>query len=195
MRLLLCLVLVGLGSGTARADDDTATLYYFGAGITDASVKHFVLNTNPGAQSPAGNVGPDISATTWKVFAGLRPLSWRWFALEADYFGTAASTVNPPLCSNCSAKSEASAIAGYLVGLLPASRYVDLYLKVGPEAYRLEVVNVFGSNTDTGTRVAAGVGVQVHRGRIGARLEYERLPAGLTNGMEFVSLAVILSTG
>jgi hypothetical protein len=78
--------------------------------------------------------------------------------------------------------------------LLPAGQSVDVYLKIGPEAYRLEVVDAFGSNTDTGTRVAAGAGVQVHRGRAGLRLEYERLPAGLTNGMEFISLAVTLST-
>lgn len=193
MRLLFCFVLAVLRFCTARADD-TETLYYLGAGITDASVKHFVLNTTPGPQSAAGDVGPDISATTWKVLAGLRPLSWRWFGLEADYFGTAARTENPPLCTNCSRRSEASAIAGYLVALLPAGRYLEAYLKIGPAGYRLKVLSTFGSNTDSGTRVAAGAGVQVHRGRVGLRLEYERLPAGLTNGMEFFSLAVTLST-
>jgi hypothetical protein len=194
VKLLFCLVLLAPICSTARADDDTETLYYLGAGVTEASVKHFVLNTTPGPQSAAGNVGPDISATSWKVLAGLRPLSWRWFGLEADYFGTAARTENPPLCNNCSRRSEASAIAGYLLVLLPAGQYVDVYLKVGPEAYSLKVVDVFGTNTDSGTRVGAGAGVQMHRGRLGLRLEYERLPAGLTNGMEFFSLAVTLST-
>jgi hypothetical protein len=123
VKLLSCLVLLALISTTAQADDDTETLYYAGAGVTDASVKHFVLNTTPGAQNAAGRVGPDISATSWKVLAGLRPLSWRWFGLEADYFGTAARTENPPLCNNCSTRSEASAIAGYLLALLPAGRY------------------------------------------------------------------------
>ena len=193
MKFLLCLVLVGLRFATAQADDDSEARYYLGAGIADVSVKNFGLS--PGAQSPSGSGGPDISATSWKVLAGLQPISWRWFELEADYFGTASTTENPPLCSNCTRKSEASAVAGYLVGMLPMGRFADAFLKIGPEGYRLTVLSTYGTVTDRGTRVAAGAGVQVHRGRIGLRLEYERLPAGLTNGMEFISLAVTLSTG
>jgi len=81
------------------------------------------------------------------------------------------------------------------VGLLPAGRYLDFYLKVGGDYYKLTVAgNYYTNQSQNGFRWDAGAGVQARFGRVGVRLEYERLPAGMTNSLEYVSLAVILST-
>lgn len=198
MRFPSCLLLIALGFGTARADDTARSDYtetgYFGAGITNETVNQ---------------VEADIrGATTWKVLAGLR--TSKWLALEADYFGTATHSQLQTFCASvpaiCSTeRSSASALAGYLVGLLPARHDLDLYLKVGVDLYKV-TNSTFGgtcgtapcptqSATDTGIRPCAGAGVQGHFGRVGVRFEYERLPAAHTNSMELFSLAVILSTG
>ena len=114
MKLLFCLILAALGLGRARADQPT---FYFGAGISYENVSHFILEANP----ENTRTYPDISASSGKALIGFRPLNW--FALEADYFGTASTT------GNFGDRSEVQAVAGYAVFLTGAKNF-DVFCNV-----------------------------------------------------------------
>jgi hypothetical protein len=70
MRRLLFVTALALGVTVGQADNGS---FYFGAGITSNKLNDIVLQ---------GNDFPNIDSTSWKVFAGFRPISL--FAVEAD---------------------------------------------------------------------------------------------------------------
>ena len=89
MRRLILLMVFALGATVARAEDG---LLYLGAGITS---NHVNSTGVPGY----GDIYPGISSTSWKVFAGIRPI--RLFAVEVDYLDLgskahASLRKNPP---------------------------------------------------------------------------------------------------
>jgi hypothetical protein len=177
MRFLVCLALLILGMGTARAEP---MAFYFGAGITHDSLGNFGAQFNP--QLPSDSV--DVSATSWKALIGLRPLPW--LAAEGDFFGTAAST------GILGERSEVQAFAADAVFLLP-SEHFEVFLKGGISTYRMTRVQA-GNDTAQGVAAAVGVGMQVRYGHVGVRLEYEDLPGvgTSTNGLQVASLSVLL---
>ena len=179
MKLLFCLILAALGLGSARADQPT---FYFGAGISYDNVSHFILEANP----QNTRTYPDISAASGKALIGFRPLNW--FALEADYFGTASTT------DNFGDRSEVQAVAGYAVFLTGAKDF-DVFLKAGINGYTLTAAGpLAGGEKDTGGGFAGGAGMQWRFGLLGMRFEYEWLPSlGKTNGLQAVSLELTLN--
>jgi hypothetical protein len=155
---LSALLLAAAASPSARAADDG---FYVGAGVTQAKLR------NIGHLS-----GVDLSNTSYKIIAGVRPIDL--FAVEANYVGlgsgrTAASNVVP-------AVAHARAFAAYGVLLLPTP-FVDVYART--EAARWKIT---GQSTPVGlfrldaqsTQFAYGAGGQLRFGPVGARVEPER---------------------
>ncbi len=177
MRFLLCLGLLVLGTGIARADPETL---YVGAGVSYDRYIDFGRQVNPdepGAYS-------DISAASWKALVGVRPL--QWFAVEAEYFATASATN-----SSAGTRSEARAIAAEGVFLTGKENF-DAFFKAGIGHCILS--SGTGGDLASGACPVAGAGMQWHFGRVGVRLEYELLPStAVSNGLHAVSLGVLLN--
>ena len=176
MRKLLLVTVLALAASAAQADNG---FFYVGAGVSKDKLSNI---------APSGGFA-DIDKTSWKVLAGLRPISL--FAVEADYLDLGSQTN-----TFVGADSNAKAFAGYGVGFLPIPvPYLDVYGKAGLARWSLS-----GSNTGSlfsfsnhGTEFAWGAGVQAHVGNIGGRLEYERFSIPNTDGARVYSLGVILN--
>ena len=201
MRRLLLVTVLALGASAAQADNG---LFYLGAGIS----QHDKLSgfTNSGVSFPDIN-----SSTSWKVFAGFRPISL--FAVEADYLDLGSQT-GPRVCTfiagtlccmaacQYSAHSDAQAFAGYALGFLPIPvPFLDVYGKAGFARWKLNRSasgvgahsSPFLAFSDRGTAFAWGVGAQAHIRNIGGRLEYESFNIPNTNRARVISLAVFLN--
>jgi hypothetical protein len=188
MRKLLLVTALLLGASAAQADNG---LFYLGAGISSNKLGGF---TNSGVSFP------EINGTSWKGFAGFRPISW--FGVEADYLDLGSQTVTQP-CTDCcmaacriSNHSDAQAFAAYALGFLPIPvPFLDIYGKAGLTRWKLNGSSENGlvAFSDRGTEFAWGVGAQAHVGKIGGRLEYESFNIPNTNGAHVFSLSVFLN--
>lgn len=183
MRKLLLVTLLALGASAARADSGSL---YFGAGATSNKLDDIVVQ---------GNSFPDLDKTSWKVFAGFRPI--RAFAVEADYLDLGSATAEGPCTDCCMAacrglfQSDAQAFAVYALGFLPLPLpLLDIYGKAGLSRSKLNT-NLSGSTTST--EFAWGVGIQAHVSIVGARLEYEQLKFPNSSDAKVASLSVFLN--
>lgn len=201
MRRLVLLTVLMLGAAAARAEDG---FFYLGAGVSHNSAPN-------GAALAAYDVfaiPADIKGTSWKAFAGVRPI--KQFAVEADYMdlgsGHSAGEVGGMFCFDLSsvgqscdfdAHSHGTAYAGYLVGFLPIPLpNWDIYAKAGAAHWKLNGYIVQGASSsfsESGTDFAWGIGVQVHITKFGARLEYEAFNIPNTSGAKVASLSVFLN--
>jgi hypothetical protein len=188
MRRLLIVTVLALASGLARADG----LLYVGAGIARDNLKDITATNS------------DLSATSWKVMAGFRPVSL--FAVEADYIDLGSQTINSfGNTHSDSTRLRYKAFAGYAVGFAPIPvPYLDVFGKVGLARWSasggttftygcLPASCSFFSLSDSGTQFAWGIGGQVRVGNFGGRLEYENFNIRNTNGANVVSLSVFLN--
>jgi outer membrane protein with beta-barrel domain len=186
MRRLLLVIVLALGASAAYADNGS---FYVGAGISKDKL------------SDIGNQGTnfaDIDTTSWKAFAGFRPLSV--FAVEADYFDLGSGDFGPApgvgTCpaTGCGTHSHAKAFGGYAVGFLPIPvPFLDVFGKAGLARWNLNGSSPLTSFSTNGTEFAWGVGAGVHVGNFGARLEYEKFNIPGTNGAKVTSLEVYLN--
>jgi len=185
LRVLLVIALA-LGAGVAQADNG---FFYLGAGITSNKLSDIVVQ---------GTAFPDIDTTSWKVFAGFRPISA--FAVEADYMDLGSETAEGP-CTNCCMaacrginQSDAQVFAAYAVGFLPVPvPFLDIYGKAGLARSKLSTDESGSAASNHGTEFAWGVGVQAHIRYVGGRLEYESFNIPNTNGAHVVSLSIFLN--
>jgi len=177
-----------LGASVAQADNGS---FYFGAGITSYKLNDIVVQ---------GTNFPDLDSTSWKVFAGFRPISA--FAVEADYLDFGNSTVEGACTTPCCMaacrgifKSDAQAFAAYALGFVPIPLpFLDVYGKAGLARSHLNTSENPGLATSNhGTGFAWGVGVQAHIRMVGARLEYEDLQIPNSSGAKLASLSVFVS--
>jgi len=182
MRTLLLGSLLILAAGAARADDD---LFYLGAGISSNKV------------SDIASINSDLNSTSWKAFAGVRPLSG--FAVEADYLDLGSRTIN--VASVSSTHVGYKAFAGYAVGFVPLPMPVfDVFAKLGFARWSESGGSTLGSGfassftslSGNGTELAWGIGAQAHFGMFGGRLEYEAFHLPNTSGAGIVSLSFML---
>ena len=185
MRRLLLVTALPLGASVAHADNGS---FYFGAGITSNKLNDIVLQ---------GNNFPDIDSTSWKVFAGFRPI--RVFAVEADYLDLGSKTVEGACTVCCMAacrgitQSDAQAFAAYALGFLPIPvPFLDIYGKAGLARSKLNTNESGLATSNRGTEFAWGVGVQAHISLVGARLEYEDLKVPNSSGAKVASLSVFV---
>src|SRR5437588_12252293 len=95
MRTGLFMAVLALGAGTAHADNG---FIYVGAGVSKDKLSNI---------APSGGLA-DIDKTSWKVLAGLRPVSG--FAVEADYLDLGSQTC---AIGGCTSHSDAEAFAAY----------------------------------------------------------------------------------
>jgi len=186
MRRLLLVIVLALAASAAWADDGS---FYLGAGISKDKLSDIANQ---------GTTFADIDRTSWKAFAGFRPLSV--FAIEADYLdlgsGDFSSTSICPVTGCVTTHSDARAFAGYAVGFLPLPvPFLDVFGKAGLARWRLSGSSVapLTSFSTNGTEFAWGVGAGVHVGNFGARLEYEKFNIPSTNGAKVTSLEVYLN--
>jgi len=180
----MLLTVLALGASVARAENG---YFYLGAGVVRNSLSDI---------TDLGGL-PDLSNTSWKAFAGLRPLNW--LAAEMDYIdlGSGSSTTSSS-AGNVTAHADGKALAAYAVGFLPIPLpVVDVYGKAGLARWKLNGdVNSLvspGSLSTNGTEFAWGIGVQAHISMFGARLEYENFNIPNTSGAKVTSLSVFLN--
>ena len=181
MRRILLIIALVLGASAARADNG---YFYVGAAISKDKLSDIVNS---------GSNFADIDSTSWKAYAGFRPISV--FAIEADYLDLGSQTST---FVNTSTHSDAKAFAGYAVGFLPIPvPFLDVFGKAGLSRVKLNgsAVSPFPpvSFSTSGTEFAWGLGTQAHVGNFGARLEYERFNIPSTNGAKVVSLGLYLN--
>lgn len=188
MRQLLMVIAFGLGAGVARADNGLLSV---GAGVSRNNL-----------QDAASIYGGSVNSTDWKVWAGLRPISF--LGVEADYLklgsGTGGFVFNTG--SVTTTHLEYKAFAVYGVGFLPIPvPFLDVFGKVGLARWTSSGDSTFvnppgpsssSSVSDSGSQLAWGVGGQLHVSKLGARLEYESFNVPNTNGAQIVSLSVFL---
>jgi hypothetical protein len=184
MRKLLLLTLLALGANAAQAENG---LFYLGAGVA----RHSVSDITHGA--------PDLNDTSWKAYAGVRPLNW--LAVEADYIdlGSGRSTYDTSFGPGSGYTDVKGYTWGaYAVGFLPIPLpVVDIFGKAGVAFSRLDfefyVPGMGGGGSSNGTGFAWGVGAQAHINIVGARLEYEDLKIPNSSGAKVASLSVFLN--
>jgi hypothetical protein len=184
MRKLMLLTVLALGANTARAENG---FYYLGAGVVRNSLTDI---------TDLGGL-PDLKNTSWKAYAGVRPLNW--LAGELDYIdlGSGSSTTTSS-SDTVTAHADGKALAAYAVGFFPIPLpIVDVFGKVGLARWKLNGdVNSLvspGSLSTNGTEFAWGIGVQAHISMVGARLEYENFNVPNSSGAKVASLSVFLN--
>ena len=178
MRKLLFASTLALFAGAAQADDLLGL--YAGAGITRAKVED-IFHTDF-----------NLSNTSWKVYAGFRPLGFP-FGIDVDYMdlGSAAAGTFQGV-----GHADAKAFAAYAVGYLPIpAPNIDVYGKAGLARWQFDG-NLNGNQglfsvSDNGTDFAWGVGLQVHfLERFAARVEYEHFNIRDADNVQLYSLGV-----
>ena len=136
---------------------------YIGAAVSQASVD---VDLNSGAtQLPI-----DGDNTKFKVIAGVRPLDWLAFEVNYVDFGSIDGA-----SAGVSGDYKLKGFDVFALGLFEIG-LVDFYGKAGviklDQEASISNVNL-PAYDDDGFDPAYGVGLQVHFGSIGARLEYE----------------------
>jgi len=183
-RRFILLTVLAFGVGAAQAENG---FFYLGAGVVRNSL------------SDITSIGglPDLENTSWKAYAGVRPLNW--LAAEADYIDLGSNSGTNS--GGSSATTNGSAFAAYAVGFLPIPLpIVDIFGKAGFARWKYDgnVTPPAGASgasafSTNGTDFAWGIGVQAHLSLIGARLEYENFNVPNTSGARVTSLSVFLN--
>jgi opacity protein-like surface antigen len=202
-RAVSCLALAiaaCLTYGRASAGDTLG--FYIGGSVGQSNVRASQLDfigPYPPNPSPAP-VSISKSATGWKVFAGIRPISVLGAELAYTDFGHPTASQGPPrgfgLAYHAALRARATTASGILYAPIPV-RFLDVYAKAG--VARLEttadatgafgcwaplqcaVYPVTARRDQTGARFAYGAGMQARLSAIGVRLEYERISAAAGN--------------
>jgi len=172
MRKLLFLCILLLAAGAAEAEPGLGL--YAGAGLTTGSVGNFVGS------------GLDISNTSYKLFAGVKPPGSP-VGLEAAYldFGSQTNTI-----AHASADAWAFDVVGHLPLPVPV---ISVYGKAGVNRWSISgnvVSPTFIGVDDTGVNFTWGVGALAHFGNLAARLEYEHFSVNNTDGANIVTIGV-----
>jgi len=132
--------------------------FYLGAGVTKTELDPDELDSFK------------LDDNSYKLIAGIRPLDW--IAFEVNYIDIGSDTQE--LSPGVRSKVDANALTGSVL-LLKEIQIVDLYARAGLAHWKLKgSATGLGSDSETGNEFTYGVGLGVHFGSIGARLEYEK---------------------
>jgi hypothetical protein len=153
--------------------------FYLGAGATKTDFK-FSVDGVSGSET--------LDDNSFKVIVGFRPLDW--LAVEANYIdlGTAEFDAG-------SETLDTRAITASVL-LLKEFQIIDIYARAGLVKWDSDYNQTSsGSVSEDGTEPTYGLGIGVHFGSVGARLEYERFETDLlddlaTNEISTLSLSV-----
>lgn len=180
MRKLLLMPLLILWVGSAHAAGLFGTGVYAGAGVMRANVSNLL------------GAGFDVHNTSFKALAGAR---FSVLGAEVDYYHLGSES--RAAGASGSVRARAQAFGAFAVGYLPIPLpIIDVFGKVGLDRWQLSGSAPSSSLfrlSDSGTRLAWGVGAQAHFGHLMGRLEYEHLNIGHTDGAHIVSLDVLFN--
>ena len=196
IRLLALATIVLMAQPKDNAIAEDLLGLYIGGSVGQSHLRanqlDFVGSTYP---SPAP-VSVSQSATGWKVFAGLRPISLLGAELAYTDFGHPTASQGPPagfgLAYSAGLRSKATTAFGILYAPIPVP-ILDVYAKAGAARLqtRVDATGAFGcwppllcavgpvafQRDQTDVRFAYGAGIQAKLSAIGVRLEYERISA------------------
>jgi hypothetical protein len=170
------LALIAAAPSVQAADNG----FYLGAGVTRTDFELSVDDFD-GEEK--------LDDSSFKVIGGFRPLNW--LAVEANYMDLGSAEFEDG--SGVSIDTTAITAAALFIAEFGL---VDVYAKAGvakwDSDFNLEGV---GSESDDGFEPLFGVGVGVHFGSVGARLEYEQfetegLDDFVNNDIKTLSLSV-----
>ena len=147
------LALTALAPQAMAADNG----FYIGGGISQSNTE----------LSLEGLGSDDVDDTGFKIIGGWRPLDF--LAVEANYIDLGGDSED-----GTSIDSSAISVSALLLAEIGI---VDLYARAGMAMWDTEFSDFGESVSDDGWEPTYGVGVGVHFGSIGARLEYERFSA------------------
>jgi hypothetical protein len=180
MRTLGPLVIIMSIAAAASAAHAAPSGLYLGIGVTKANVDNLF----------ATNSGFNLDNTAWKAFVGFKPPVFP-IGLEANYIDMGSETVGP-------VHADSKAFTGFAVGYLPLDTpVVDVYGKLGLARWQVngsvpsQLPGVPLLALDSrGTKVAWGVGTQLHIANVAARLEFENFSISNSDGARLYSLGV-----
>lgn len=184
MRSALCLCAFVMSfAGVAQAADNGI---YLGGGVTRTSI-----DTGNDFIESAPDFSLDDDDNGFKVIAGMRPLDW--LAFEANYVDFGNIEVSSTGASVPGGSFELTGIDAFAVGFLPVT-FLDIFGKVGAIRWDSDsAANVGGidfEDSDSGTDLAYGAGVQARLGSLAARLEYERFEVDNTDEVAMITLGL-----
>ncbi|HEX5764039.1 MAG TPA: outer membrane beta-barrel protein [Woeseiaceae bacterium] len=184
MRSALCLCAFVMSfAGVAQAADNGI---YLGGGVTRTSI-----DTGNDFIESAPDFSLDDDDNGFKVIAGMRPFDW--LAFEANYVDFGNIEVSSTGASVPGGSFELTGIDAFAVGFLPVT-FVDIFGKVGAIRWDSDsAANVGGidfEDSDSGTDLAYGAGVQARLGSLAARLEYERFEVDNTDEVAMITLGL-----
>jgi hypothetical protein len=154
--------------------------FYLGAGVTRTDFKFTVDGIDD---------SETLDDSSFKVIAGIRPLDW--LAFEANYIDLGKAKFEDG--SGVSVDSTAITASALFI---KEWQVIDLYARVGAANWKSDYkVEEVGTVKDDGWEPTFGVGVGVHFGSVGARLEYEMfkteaLDDDINNDIKTLSLSV-----
>lgn len=153
--------------------------FYLGAGVTRTDFKISVDGVS-GSET--------LDDSSFKVIAGFRPLDW--LAFEANYMDLGEASFDDG--SNVDIDTTALTASALVLAEIGI---VDLYARAGVVKWDSDYSIPGGSVSDDGWEPTYGVGVGVHFGSVGARLEYEMfetegLDDFVNNDVKTLSLSV-----
>ena len=181
--------------GQASAGDPFG--FYVGGSVGQSNVRaDQVLFLRPDGTPLTSAVAIAENATSWKVFAGLRPVSWVGAEVAYTDFGHPTASRGPPpgfgLSYEVGVRATAATAFGILYAPIPIPRF-DIYAKAGVARLQTSVDGnaYYGCyppllcaigpgavhSNQTNARFAYGTGMQARLSAIGIRLEYERISA------------------
>jgi opacity protein-like surface antigen len=147
------LALAAFGPAAMAADNG----FYLGAGISQANTELTLEDFG----------SDDVDDTGFKIIGGWRPLDW--LAVEANYTDLGGDSEDGTSIDSTAISVSALVLAE--IGI------VDLYARAGMAMWDTEFSDLGESVSDDGWEPTYGVGVGVHFGSVGVRLEYERFSA------------------
>ena len=177
---LAALVAPVLISGAAQAFEPG---FYIGASGGQTTVDK---DANDFGYKGPSNFKIDDDDTGWKAYLGYSFLPWLGF--EAGYvdFGSVSQNFNGNRFD-----VDVNGWDGFMVGTLPIGP-VDLFAKVGAISLKTELdTNRFGSEDDTDTQLAYGVGVAYNVGHWSIRAEAEGFDDNEVDDFYFLSAGVV----
>ena len=151
--------------------------FYFGAGIGNTFFSSEVSDALDQAKEISEN------STAWKLFAGF-PLS-DFLNVEGGYrsFGTVESSI-----SSSAFESKTTGWDVEALGRLQLIKIIDVFGKAGAMFWSQDVTFLGQDLGESGTNFFYGLGVGVHLGPIGARLEWESVAISGPDNLSMVSL-------
>jgi hypothetical protein len=153
---------------------------YLGAGIGNT----FFSSEIDDALDQAKEI--DENSTAWKIFAGYHLTDF--LNVEGGYrsFGSISGNISSELFETKTAGWDVEAVGRLKIVI------IDLFAKAGVMFSSTDVTFLQQSESDNSTDFLYGLGVGVHLGPIGARLEWESIAVSGPTNLSMVSLSATI---